>query len=270
MSDNAYHELFPLGTDDAPYRKLTGEHVTTGRFEGRRNCQDRARGADPARGRGVCRFGASAAAGSSGVAARGSRRPRGLAERPVRRLRPLKKRQHRRRQGLADVPGHRHRDRDGQKGPAGVDRGRRRGGDLGRHPPHLYRDQSALQPGGAVVDVRGGQHRRQSAGADRPLCRARRPIQIPVHRQGRRLGQQELSLSAVKGGAQSEGAAQISRRQDPHPRHRRLPALSPRDRHRRHLGRDEFENRQARQLPLSRHSAGGGQPLGPGLSRPRL
>ena len=36
MSDNAYHELFPLGADDAPYRKLTGEHVTTGRFEGRR------------------------------------------------------------------------------------------------------------------------------------------------------------------------------------------------------------------------------------------
>ena len=34
MSENAFHELFPLGTDDAPYRKLTGDHVSTGRFEG--------------------------------------------------------------------------------------------------------------------------------------------------------------------------------------------------------------------------------------------
>jgi len=36
MTDTAYHELFPLGTDDAPYRKLTGEYVSLGEFEGRR------------------------------------------------------------------------------------------------------------------------------------------------------------------------------------------------------------------------------------------
>src|SRR6202008_4779501 len=36
MSDVAYHELFPLGPDDAPYRKLTGDHVATGMFEGQR------------------------------------------------------------------------------------------------------------------------------------------------------------------------------------------------------------------------------------------
>src|SRR5437016_3236955 len=28
MSDVGYHELFPLGPDDAPYRKLTGDHVS--------------------------------------------------------------------------------------------------------------------------------------------------------------------------------------------------------------------------------------------------
>src|SRR5438105_208781 len=33
MSEVAYHELFPLGPDDAPYRKLTGDHVSTGMFE---------------------------------------------------------------------------------------------------------------------------------------------------------------------------------------------------------------------------------------------
>jgi fumarate hydratase, class I len=36
MSDVAYHELFPLGPDDAPYRKLTGDHVSTAVFEGER------------------------------------------------------------------------------------------------------------------------------------------------------------------------------------------------------------------------------------------
>jgi fumarate hydratase, class I len=36
MSDATYHELFPLGADDLPYRKLTGDHVSIGRFEGRR------------------------------------------------------------------------------------------------------------------------------------------------------------------------------------------------------------------------------------------
>jgi len=33
MSDNAYYELFPLGADEAPYRKLTGDYVATGEFE---------------------------------------------------------------------------------------------------------------------------------------------------------------------------------------------------------------------------------------------
>ncbi len=36
MSDLDYHELFPLGADDSPYRKLTGDHVALGAFDGRR------------------------------------------------------------------------------------------------------------------------------------------------------------------------------------------------------------------------------------------
>src|SRR5260370_22719774 len=36
MSDIAYHELFPLGADDAPYRKLTGDHTSVGSFDGER------------------------------------------------------------------------------------------------------------------------------------------------------------------------------------------------------------------------------------------
>jgi fumarate hydratase, class I len=36
MSDAEFHELFPLGEDNAPYRKLTGDFVATGSFEGER------------------------------------------------------------------------------------------------------------------------------------------------------------------------------------------------------------------------------------------
>ncbi|MGE5270655.1 MAG: fumarate hydratase [Thiohalocapsa sp.] len=36
MSDAAFHELFPLGEDATPYRKLTGDHVSAGAFEGQR------------------------------------------------------------------------------------------------------------------------------------------------------------------------------------------------------------------------------------------
>jgi fumarate hydratase class I len=36
MSDTDFHELFPLGHDDTPYRKLTGDYVATAAFEGER------------------------------------------------------------------------------------------------------------------------------------------------------------------------------------------------------------------------------------------
>jgi len=36
MSEAAFHELFPLGHDPAPYRKLTGDHVATASFDGER------------------------------------------------------------------------------------------------------------------------------------------------------------------------------------------------------------------------------------------
>src|SRR5215469_12330581 len=36
MSDAAYHELLPLGPDEAPYRQLTADHVSAGSFDGQR------------------------------------------------------------------------------------------------------------------------------------------------------------------------------------------------------------------------------------------
>jgi fumarate hydratase class I len=36
MQDGAYRDLFPLGPENAPYRKLTGDYVSSGTFEGQR------------------------------------------------------------------------------------------------------------------------------------------------------------------------------------------------------------------------------------------
>src|SRR5260370_41312687 len=36
MSDFLFREMFPLGEDATPYRKLTGDHVSSARFEGER------------------------------------------------------------------------------------------------------------------------------------------------------------------------------------------------------------------------------------------
>src|SRR5947199_4195321 len=36
MNEAGFHELFPLGGDDTPYRKLTGDYVATASFEGER------------------------------------------------------------------------------------------------------------------------------------------------------------------------------------------------------------------------------------------
>ncbi len=62
------------------------------------------------------------------------------------------------------------------------------------HPRRLPQEEPALQPGRAAFDVRGEEHRRQSAGADRNRRRGRGRLQVPVHRQGRRLRQQDLPL----------------------------------------------------------------------------
>jgi fumarate hydratase class I len=36
MSEAEFHELFPLGADDTPYRRLDADHVSVGRFDGAR------------------------------------------------------------------------------------------------------------------------------------------------------------------------------------------------------------------------------------------
>ena len=80
----------------------------------------------------------------------------------------------RRRRRAADVPGHRHGDRQGQEGPVRLHRRRRRGGHRRGRPADVPDEQPALQPDGADHDVRGAQHRHQPAGRDQDLRRRRR------------------------------------------------------------------------------------------------
>ena len=107
-------------------------------------------------------------------------------------------RQYRRRRRAADVPGHRHRDHHGQEGPADLDRWRRRGGARRGRARCLSQAQSALFAARADFHVRGEEHALEHAGAGRDLRRGRRRtrrrLQVSVHRQGRRLGQQIVSV----------------------------------------------------------------------------
>ena len=96
--------------------------------------------------------------------------------------------------------------------------------------------------------------RRRSRFRDR-----RRRLQIPLHGQGRRLGQQELPLSRDQGGPQSAVAPHLRRSEAAQPRHRCVPALSPSDRHRRYQRRADPQDREARIGSLPRHAAARGQ-----------
>ena len=104
-------------------------------------------------------------------------------------------------------------------------------------------------------DVRRGQHRQQPAGRDQDRRRRRRRLQVPVHGQGRRQRQQELPVPGDQGAAQREDAAAVAVREDEDARHRGLPAVPPRRRHRRHVGRVRRRDGQAGQHALPRHAA---------------
>ena len=92
--------------------------------------QGRAGGAAQAGRRGDARHLALPAPGPPRAAAPDHRRPRGLAQRQVRRAGPAEEREHRGRGRPAHVPGHRHGDRHGQARAERADRGRRRGGPV--------------------------------------------------------------------------------------------------------------------------------------------
>ncbi len=91
----------------------------------------------------------------------------------------------------ADLPGHRHRHRRRQKGPAGLDRRQGRGVALQGGLQDLHRGEPALHPDRGPGHVRREEHRHQPAGPDRHLRHRRHGLQVPVHGQGGRQRQQD-------------------------------------------------------------------------------
>ncbi len=196
--------MFPLGPDRTPWK--TPRHRRRVQRQLRRpdDPAHRARGADRACLPGVPRRVASAAPGASRAAARDPRRPRGLGERPVRRARPAEERQHRRRRRAADVPGHRHRHRVRQEGPARLGRWatRRRRCACGVHRTYTETNlrYSQMAPLSMFEEVNTGnnlpvQFDIYASPGERP-CRR---VASDVRRQGRRLGQQDVPVPGDAG-----------------------------------------------------------------------
>ncbi len=129
-------------------------------------------------------------------------------------------------------------------------------GALGRgRARRLPQAQSALFAAGADFHVRGEEHQVEHAGAGRDLCRGRGRLQIAVHRQRRRLGQQGVSVPGDAVDPDARPHDRVPQGEGAHARHRGVPALSSGDRDRRHLGRADHEDGQARLDALLRRAA---------------
>ena len=269
MSDFHFQEMFELGVDETPYRKLTSEHVSTAEFEGQRILKVEAEA--------LTELAAQAMRDVSHLF-----RPGHLAQ-----LR-----------AILDDPEASANDRFvvkqllenavvaaemvlpscqdtgtaivlGKKGQNVWTSVQRRGGHLPRHPPDLHRDQSALLAAGAPLHLRREEHRHESPGADRYPRHAGGRVQVPLRRQGRRLRQQDLPVPADAGGPGPGAAAEIPGGEDAGAGYGRLPAVPPGHRHRRHLGGARAQDREARELPLPRWAPHQRRRVGPRLPRPR-
>ena len=187
------------------------------------------------------------------------RRSRGLGQRPLRRPRPAEERLHLGRRRAAHVPGHRHRHRQGQEGPVRVHRRRRRGGHRPRRLRHLRARQPALLQMAPLTmwdEVNTGTNL---------------PAEIKIAAVD---GDAYKLLFMAKGGGSANKSylfqetkallnpaepAPVPRREAARARHRRLPAVPPGRRHRRHVGRVRGRDGQAGLDPLPRLAAHRGQ-----------
>ena len=117
--------------------------------------------------------------------------------------------------------------------------------------------------------VHGEEHRLEPAGADRDLRRAGGRVRAAVHRQGGRVGQQELPLPGDEGAAEPGVAAALRRGEAEDHRDGRLPALSPGAGGRRHVRRVHPEDAEAGHHEVPRPAAVERQRARPRVPRPR-
>ena len=248
--------LFPLGKDTTTYRKITSEGVRVETILGKEVLVVSTRGdAGAVRGR-VHRHQSSAAAGASAPRSSTSSRTRRRPANDKFVAYDLLKNANIAAGGVLPMC----QDTGtaiimGKKGRLRLDRRRGRGRARRGRARRVPQAQPALFAARADQHVRGEEHQVEHAGAGRDLCGGRGRLQVPVHRQGRRLGQQGVPVpgDALDPDARPHGG--VPEGEDPDARHRGVPAVSPGDLHRRHLGRDDDEDRQARLDQVSRQPA---------------
>jgi fumarate hydratase class I len=232
-----------LGPDTTKYRLLTKEHVSVAEFAGQPILKVAPEGltllASQAL-RDINFYLRTEHLGAGG--ARSSTTPEASRQRPLRRARPLLKNAEVAAEGILPFCQDTGTAADhGQEGPAGLDRRRRRRVALAAASTSAYtREQPAL-----LADSRRSTSGREvNTGTNLPAqidLRATegRQVRVPLRRQGRRLGQQDVPRSRrPRRVLNPKSLREVPRpRRLPLARHRRLPALPPRLRHRRHQRR---------------------------------
>ncbi len=198
MAEFQYGELFaPVGEDDTEFRRLSAEHVAVESLGGRERAARRARGADAPGARGVPRDrlllpGASTCAQVAAILddPEASDNDRGVALALLRNaaIAAEGKLPMCQDTGTATIVA--------QEGAARLDR-RRATPSTSRAASTRPTTKENLRYSQTLPldDVRGEELRHEPAGADRPLRRRRRPLRLPLRRQGGRLGQQDRSSS---------------------------------------------------------------------------
>ena len=251
--------------------KLTGDFVQTFEARGRTFLEVAARGADAADPDGDARHRAPAAAGPPRAAARDPRRPGGLGQRSVRRARAAQEREHRRRRRAAGLPGHRHRDRHGQEGPARADRRATTSEAISRGVFDTYTEANLRYSQVAPLDM----FEEKNTGNNLPA-------QIELYATD---GDEYHFLFMAKGGGSANKSLlfqetkallnpksldRVPRPEAALARHRRVPAVPPRGRDRRHQRGADAQGREARVGALPRRPADQRQRARARVPRPRV
>ena len=196
-------------------------------------------------------------------------RSRGVPERPRRDDRAAAERGSGGELHPPPVPGHRHRDDRREEGAAGVDRRPGRGVPLEGRPQDVHGREHAVLADGAAHDVRRGELRDQPPRPDRPVRDAGGRVQVPLRHEGGRFREQDVPLPGNEGAAQPRLPREVPRGEDEDARDRRVPAVSPRVRRRRHLRRGVPEDGETRLHEVPRSPAHFREQGGAGVPRRR-
>mmetsp|Transcript_22317 Transcript_22317/g.66141 ORF Transcript_22317/g.66141 Transcript_22317/m.66141 type:complete len:302 (-) Transcript_22317:619-1524(-) len=165
------------------------------------------------------------------------------------------------------MSGYRNGHRHGEEGTPGIDgRERRRVPERGS-VRRVHEVEPAILAGGAPRHVRREEYGDQPPRAGGRVRREGVGVRLPLHRQGGRIGEQDLSVSADQGPPQHGVIGGVPGGEDQDDRNVGVSTLSPRGRRRRTHCRADAQNRQARVDEVPRRPPPDGRRIGTGLPR---